>query len=102
MRHINKIAHHSLTIGALIIILQPFPVLPQTITFDDSDQDLIRLGNPYYEIGILKRDNSFSYIYEKAALDTFRLDPDYTVLWAVSGLGPSAPAFDTPMNSKSF
>lgn len=40
---------------------------PESIYFDDTDPNTIRLGNDYYEIGIRKTNGSISYIYDKAS-----------------------------------
>lgn len=60
------------------------PAHAQASYFDDSASDLIRLGNPFYEIGFRKTDGGIAYITDKATgqhiSETTRVD----CLWSVT------------------
>ena len=60
------------------------PAHAQAITFDDSPTDLIRLGNPFYEIGFHKTDGGIAYITDKATGQHISEATRFDCLWSVT------------------
>ncbi|MFC2128352.1 FlgD immunoglobulin-like domain containing protein [Bacteroidota bacterium] len=98
----NYFSNSFTILFCFLLLIFPYKISGQTIVFDDSDPQTIKLGNSYYEIGILKSNNAFSYIYDKTLQETFEIDSENSNLWMVSQLEPSAPIFDCGMDSRTF
>lgn len=62
----------AIAVVALIGIIIAFYLVPRldlfdhSVVFDDSGSDLIKLGNPYFELGLSKTNGSISYITDEA------------------------------------
>ncbi len=55
-------------IGVVIalVVLPGLDLFDHSVVFDDSGSDLIKLGNPYFELGLSKTNGSIRYITDKA------------------------------------
>ena len=61
---ITRILSHALAI--CIVALLSSPAWSQTVYFDDSDVDTIKIGNDHYEISLLKASGSIVGIVDKS------------------------------------
>ncbi|MCF6172164.1 MAG: DUF6259 domain-containing protein, partial [Bacteroidales bacterium] len=83
----KKLENHFLTKFIIIIVfsclqLFTFPAFSQDIYFDDTDPEIIRIGNTsYYEAGFRKTNGSFIYIIDKATNQQVCKGSRYEILW---------------------
>ena len=71
-----------LLIASILLLPQASFAYAKTIYFDDSDPDIMVLGNAaYYEIGFRKSNGSIAYVIDKSTDEYITLGSRYECLW---------------------